>query len=47
MSKPADKRMKRTVKASVQPMGVNNGQSLGEGRFTALVSVFGNVDSYG
>lgn len=47
MSKPADKRMKRTVKADVKPMGVDNGQSLGEGRFTALVSVFGNVDSYG
>lgn len=38
---------RKTLIAKSEPMGVGNGQSLGEGKFTAVVSTFNVVDSQG
>lgn len=44
---PLSESRRKTLLAKSEPMGVGNGQSLGEGKFTAVVSTFNVVDSQG
>lgn len=45
--RPLSESRRKTLLAKSEPMGVGNGQSLGEGKFTAVVSTFNVVDSQG
>lgn len=45
--RPLSESRRKTLLAKSEPMGVGNGQSLGEGKFTAVVSTFNVVDTQG
>lgn len=46
-TRPLSESRRKTLLAKSEPMGIGNGQSLGEGKFTAVVSTFNVVDSQG